>query len=312
MNDAFIKWVKKRFGPNVKAGEPMSRHTTLGVGGPAGLFVSVDNTEGLGELLARCNDEGVDFFILGGGSNLLVRDGGMDGVVIDMKKGWKEISISADRDGEVVVAAGAGLWLQAVCRYAIEQGLSGMNFALGIPGSVGGAVVMNAGTSSGNMGDVVDAIEIVTRTGSVEKKKRPELDFSYRRFSVKGLGSPESGGFAVTMAKLVLKHGDRGALRDEANEILRRRLVVQPVDKSSAGCFFRNPSQGESAGRLIEMAGLKGMTIGGAAVSEKHANFFVNRGDATASDFIRLMEVVQDRVSDLFGIDLEPEVIIVG
>lgn len=312
MNETFRQWLANRFGDRVSWDEPMSRHTTLGVGGPADALVAPDSVQELRELIARCRQQAVAYTVLAGGSNLLVRDRGIRGIVIDMKKGWKTIKRQPDREGRARLTVGAGLGLGALCRYAADNGLAGMTFAVGIPGTVGGAVAMNAGTADGWMGSVVEAVQVVTGDGAVKTESKNNLLFSYRRFAPRNYDVSVSGPFVITGADLALGFDDPEALRAKVEERLRLRSAAQPAGVRSAGCFFKNPEGGEPAGKLIDRAGLKGLAVGGAAVSEKHANFLVNREGATAFDMIALMETVQQRVADAFGVTLEPEVTIVG
>jgi UDP-N-acetylmuramate dehydrogenase len=205
----------------------------------------------------------------------------------------------------VKVVAGAGAPLPKLCRYALDQGLAGLNFALSIPGTVGGAVRMNAGAWGERMSDILSAIVILNRHGDIESVPRNRLEFSYRK-----LNSEDDA--IILRAEFLLREGDPTALRKEATELLKKRHSTQPVSAASAGCFFKNPSQGPSAGELLEQAGLKGTQIGNAQISGTHANFFVNKGGATASDVIALARAAQDRVYERFGIQLQREVIVVG
>ncbi|MFZ5564054.1 MAG: UDP-N-acetylmuramate dehydrogenase [Thermodesulfobacteriota bacterium] len=312
MDREFRQWLVERFKDRVMWDEPMSRHTTLGVGGPADALVAPAGPGELRDLILRCREQRVPCMVLAGGSNLLVKDRGIRGVVIDMKKGWKTIERKPDQEGKARLTVGAGLSLAALCRYAADNGLSGMTFAAGIPGTVGGAVAMNAGTAQGWMGDVVEAVHMVTGEGTEKTESRNNLLFSYRRFAVKGYDTSASGPLVITGADLALGPGDPQTLRADMEDHLRKRSAAQPAGVRSAGCFFKNPAQGDAAGRLIDRAGLKNLAVGGAVVSEKHANFLVNRNNATAADLIQLMETVQHRVADRFGVTLEPEVTIVG
>lgn len=292
--------------------EPMSRHTSLRVGGPADALVTVNEASALKELVRECGRRHVPWMVVAGGTNLLVRDRGIRGVVIDMTSGLTGIEV-IQKNGETVhLMTGAGTRLPSFCNYAMDNGYAGMAFALGIPGTVGGAVKMNAGTARGTMADVVDAVEIMMADGSVEQKQQPEMVFSYREFAVKNRNREIHNGFLILKAYLTLYRGKREILRREAKDILRKRSEGQPGGTWSAGCFFKNPPQGRSAGALIDAAGLKGATKGGAAVSDKHANYLINTGDATASDILDLMRTVQETVAERFGTVLEPEVKIVG
>ncbi|ABW68588.1 UDP-N-acetylmuramate dehydrogenase [Desulfosudis oleivorans] len=312
MDQGFRQWLTTVFRDRVKWDEPMSRHTTLGVGGPADALVAPETVSELRELIGRCRAQNIAFMVLAGGSNLLVRDRGIRGIVIDMKKYWQTIERHSDRGSGARLTVGAGLTLAALCRYAADNGLAGMTFAVGIPGTVGGAVAMNAGTAEGWMGDVVEAVEMVTGDGRRIRKEKQDLVFSYRRFAVRNDDTATPGPPVITGVDLGLGFDDSEALKAAAEERRRRRTATQPAGFRSAGCFFKNPEAGDPAGKLIDRAGLKGLAVGGAVVSEAHGNFLVNRGNATAGDLLALMETVQRRVADRFGVTLEPEVTIVG
>ncbi len=313
MENGFKKWLQDRFGEQVRWDESLAGHTSFRVGGPAEAYVSVTDAAALRELVRKCSEAGVAYFILAGGTNLLVKDGGLNGVVIDVKKGLKEITrLASSEKGAVQVAAGAGVNLQAMCRYAIKNGLAGLNFALGIPGTVGGAVVMNAGTAQGVMADVIVSLKFLTAEGRFLTRSKDQLEFDYRGMTRPELADDYHRPLVIVEAVLSLSRSDSETVRREADAILKERLQLQPTSAWSAGCFFKNPPGGESAGKLIERAGLKGQTVGGAAVSERHANFIVNTGQARAADILALMEIVRTKVADTFGVELEPEVKIVG
>jgi UDP-N-acetylmuramate dehydrogenase len=311
-NDTII-WLKNLLGSRVKFGEPMSRHTYFRVGGPADAFASPDRPEKLGEILRLARERGIPHTVIGDGSNLLVRDKGIPGIVIILTECFNQISRSGENFESVLVKAMAGVRTQILCRYAIEEGLSGMNFALGIPGTVGGAIMMNAGTSSGSVSDVLDSVNVILPAGDISVIKRDALDFSYRKLSWSNTVISKYGEEPIIIEGCFrLTRSDPAELKKEAKAFLRKRRESQPAGKASAGCFFKNPQSGKTAGQLIEMAGLKGMRIGGAEVSEKHANFIVNTGSASASDILGLMQFIQETVLRKFNISLEPEVKIIG
>jgi UDP-N-acetylmuramate dehydrogenase len=305
-------WLTKQFGRHVRFDEPMTRHTYFRVGGPAEAFVTPPDTAALEQLLSWCRAGRKPWMVIGGGSNLLVKDGGIGGVVISLGRCLKDIQ-RAEGDSDIRLTAQAGVKLPSLCRYCIERGLAGLNFALGIPATVGGAIVMNAGTARGSMADVLESVGCLQPDGRWVRFDRRELDFSYRCLSWKGSG-PNSAGEApiIVDGSFSLKPVDAKMLADEAEEIQKMRTAQQPLDQPSAGCFFKNPAPDRSAGELIEKAGLKGQQIGGARVSTRHANFIVNGGDATARDILALMELVQKRVAETFEVELVPEVKIVG
>jgi len=308
-----INWLNNLFGSCIKFGEPMSRHTYFRVGGPAEAFICPDNTEKLKELLRWAGDKKIPYTVMGDGSNLVVRDKGIPGIVIVLTKCLNRISRSGGNGESVLIEAMAGVRTQTFCRYAIEEGLSGLNFALGIPGTVGGAIMMNAGTSSGSISDVLDSVNVMLSSGTMLRIKREELDFSYRKLSWNKIitGSHREEPIIINGC-FRLFQSDPVELKKEARTILKKRRDNQPIGTASAGCFFKNPPSGKTAGQLIDMAGLKGTRIGGAEVSARHANFIVNTGAASASDILGLMQLVQETVFKKLNIRLEPEVKIVG
>ena len=305
-------WLAEQFGRHVRFNEPMTRHTYFKVGGPAEAFVTPPDTAGLEQLMRWCRANRQPWMVIGGGSNLLVKDGGISGVVISLSRCLNNIQ-AAGGGSDVRLTAQAGVKLASLCRYCIERGLAGLNFALGIPATVGGAIVMNAGTARGSMADVLESVGCLQPDGRWVRFDRRELDFSYRCLSWKGSGSnSEDDAPIIVDGSFSLKPGDARMLADEAEEILKKRTAQQPLDQPSAGCFFKNPALDRSAGELIEKAGLKGRQIGGACVSTRHANFIFNSGGATARDILALMELVQKHVAEKFTVELVPEVKIVG
>jgi len=313
------KMLAKRFGEKLRENEPMSAHTTFRVGGPADLFVMPENMDDLLFLVRLVSLENIPWFVLGAGSNLLVRDGGFRGVVISMHK-FSGISETPAGNGKVIVSAGAGLNLPALCRYAKERGLSGMAFAVGIPGSVGGALCMNAGTAQGDMESVISSVTVLWPDGRIEQKEKKDMIFTYRSMKVKRDAEMEVKGCGsgnTDMAPIFLKghfhlsEGSRHEISLAYEKALEKRRFNQPAGLS-AGSFFKNPQPGVSAGSLIEKAGLKGVFIGGACVSERHANFIINTGCARAADIIALAELVQRTVKEKFNETLIPEVVIIG
>jgi UDP-N-acetylmuramate dehydrogenase len=308
-----IKWLESRFKHNVKFGEPMSRHTSLRVGGPAEAFATPENVEDLEALVKWSWDRGLSYLIIGKGTNLLVKDNGVHGIVIVLTKCLKKIDQTDTNIDGVIVTAMAGANLKTLCSYALKQGLEGMNFALGIPGTVGGGIMMNAGTSHGSMENVLKSINVLLPTGDTRRIKKEALDFDYRKLS----WSPElTDGHrdqtVILDGRFCLCPSDPEALKKTAREIIRTRKKRQPIGLPSAGCFFKNPASGETAGKLIEMAGLKGKSVGGAKISSKHANFFINRHKASAADFLALINLAEKVVLEKFNVHLEREVKVVG
>ncbi|MGB5991146.1 MAG: UDP-N-acetylmuramate dehydrogenase [Desulfobacterales bacterium] len=308
-----IKWLESRFKHNVKFGEPMSRHTSLRVGGPAEAFATPENVEDLETLVKWSWDRGLSYLIIGKGTNLLVKDNGVHGIVIVLTKCLKKIDQTDTNTDGVIVTAMAGANLKTLCSYALKRGLEGMNFALGIPGTVGGGIMMNAGTSHGSMENVLKSINVLLPTGDTRRIKKEALDFDYRKLS----WSPElTDGHrdqtVILDGRFCLCPSDPEALKKTAREIIRTRKKRQPIGLPSAGCFFKNPASGETAGKLIEMAGLKGKSVGGAKISSKHANFFINRHKASAADFLALINLAEKVVLEKFNVHLEREVKVVG
>ncbi|MFC1830079.1 UDP-N-acetylmuramate dehydrogenase [Thermodesulfobacteriota bacterium] len=313
LDDQSRNWLISWFGKNVKFDEPMSRHTSLRIGGPAEAYITPETTKDLISIVKWSLQIGIPYLIVGDGTNLLVKDGGIRGIVIVLKKCLDKITRTAELEEDVVVTAEAGARMSALCRFAITRGLEGMNFALGIPGSVGGGIMMNAGTSHGWVENVLDSITVLEATGRIREITREKLDFSYRSLSWPGKENLVAAGQPVILNGCFrLKPSDSVRLKEEAEAILEKRRKNQPVDLPSAGCFFKNPAAGKTAGQLVELAGLKGKTIGDAEISTKHANFIINRGKASAADCLALMVLVQETVSEKFNINLEAEVQIVG
>lgn len=277
--------------------EPMKLHTSFRIGGNAKLFVEPQSENELALLVRSFYEHEVEFFILGNGSNLLVNDDGVSKVVIHLGKGFDSL-VMLD---ETTIAASAGAPLSSVCKLALSKGLTGLEFAYGIPGSVGGAVYMNAGAYGGEMKDVVSSCSHIDKTGGFGLLKNDELSFGYRKSAYC------ANGCIVTNATFKLKKGDKNEIEERMNELLQKRIDKQPLNYPSAGSVFKRP-EGYFAGALIEQSGLKGKIIGGAAVSEKHAGFIVNVGNATCRDVLELIEYCQKTVFEKFGVELETEI----
>lgn len=277
----------------------MSKHTTFRIGGKADLFVSADE-KSLPQLLKEAADEKIPITIIGNGSNLLVGDGGIRGLVIEIGKGMDKIEISDN-----IMTVGAGTLLSKAANTAAEHGLSGMEFAAGIPGSVGGAVVMNAGAYGGEMKDIIMDVDVITREGEYRRLTLEELELSYRHSCF------IENEYIVVRARLMLHEKDEAQIRLVMEDLKNRRIEKQPLNFPSAGSTFKRP-EGYFAGKLIMDAGLRGYSVGGAQVSEKHCGFVVNKGGATASDVVKLMNDVRDKVMEEFGVELEPEVKMIG
>ena len=307
-----IKWLTSHFKDSVKFDEPMSRHTHFKVGGPADAFIAPESREELTQLVIWTHSKGIPLLIIGDGTNLLVKDNGIRGIIVVLAKCTKKISKKAEKNREVIITAPAGAKLQELCSFAIKNGLGGMNYAVGIPGTVGGAITMNAGTALGSTENVLYDVLIILPDGQNKRIEKSEIDFSYRNLSFRKNINIYKGRPIILEGSFRLYPFDAATLKEEVEEILKMRRKKQPISFPSAGSFFKNPDQGKSAGRLIEKAGLKGKKIGEAQVSEKHANFIINTGGASASDILGLMKFVQETVYKTFNIELEPEVKIVG
>lgn len=284
----------------IKEEEPMRLHTTFRVGGPARFFVMPKTAEELQGIIACCRETQVPYYIIGNGSNLLVSDQGYEGVVVQIFKEMNEIRI----EGEEIVAQ-AGALLSAVAARAAEASLTGFEFAAGIPGTLGGACVMNAGAYGGEMKDILSSVRVMEREGQIRELPAHELALSYRHSCV-----PERG-LTVLSARLTLRKGEEGKIRARMEELSAARREKQPLEYPSAGSTFKRP-EGYFAGKLIQDAGLKGYSVGGAQVSEKHAGFVINRNQATPEDIRALIEEVQKRVWETSGVCLEPEVKFLG
>ncbi len=276
---------------------PLRDYTSFRIGGPADVLVTPADIEDLARLVAQAREHRVPVFVIGG-TNLLVRDGGIRGIVVSLAK------LNAIRDeGDGVIYAEAGVGMPTLMGYAIARSLSGLEWAAGIPGTVGGCLVMNAGTRLGEMKDVVQGVRMVDRRGRLIDLAASEVRFSYRRAHL------PPGVVAAVWVKLA--PGDRATIRSVVKEYLRYRKETQPLTLPSAGCVFKNPGA-EPAGRLIERVGLKGVRVGDAQVSERHANFVVNLGRARAADVLALIKKVGRTVEERTGITLELELKIVG
>ena len=285
---------------NVLVGEPMSEHTTFEVGGPADLYVIPESFEEVRDVLLACDEAGARRFVLGRGSDLLVADEGYRGVIVAVGEGLMGVTV----DGTEMTCQ-AGVDLREASEMACELGLSGLEFACGIPGSVGGACFMNAGAYGGCVADVLRCVRVVTPDGSVDVLDVDELDLGYRRSRV------ASEGLVVLSATFALEKGDPEKIRATMDDLTRQREEKQPLELPSAGSTFKRP-EGHFAGKLIMDAGLQGYRVGGAEVSRKHAGFVVNVGGATATDVHAVIEHVQDEVERQFGVRLEPEVRFLG
>ncbi|MBP2642785.1 MAG: murB [Firmicutes bacterium] len=286
--------------PRLLLDEPMSRHTTFAIGGPADYLVFPNKVEEVAKVISIAKGFNMPVLALGNGSNILVREKGIRALVIMFDENSGNIT-----HAEHTVVAGAGASLTDVSRYAAGQGLTGMEFAVGIPGSIGGAVFMNAGAYDGEMSKIVSAVTAICQDGTVKRFEGKEIHFSYRNSVF------QENSCIVCEVEVLLSPGDKNAIQAKMDEFTTSRESKQPLELPSAGSTFKRPP-GYYAGTLIEQTGLKGLSVGGAQVSEKHAGFIVNTGNATAQDVLSLISEVQRRVFDKFGVQLHPEVRILG
>ncbi len=306
------KWIEGYFKDAAQFDAPMAQYTSLRVGGPAEALIYPHNIAALCELLRFCSRRQIPYYIIGGGTNLLVKDKGIKGIVVSLKAFPNEISIKGEHKNSLIVEATAGVKTASLCQFAVENGLQGLNFAIGIPGTVGGAIVMNAGTTGGTVADVIDSLQVLHPDGTMKTYPKNELCFSYRALFFNYPEQASGKGVVILSGIFLLEPSGRQELQIEAEKILKTRKRSQPSGWAGAGCFFKNPAGEKSAGELIERAGLKGKYVGNAQISTKHANFLINTGGATAGDIIALMNEVKETVSRMFGVDLKPEVKIIG
>lgn len=280
--------------------EPMKNHTSFKIGGPADILVEPREVWHIKEIINICKTENIPYFVMGNGTNLIVRDGGIRGVVIKMTCKFSACSLEGN-----IIKAEAGISLSRLANFAMVNGLTGLEFASGIPGTLGGAVVMNAGAYGPEIKDVILSTEYLDRDGEVKKLTRDEHQFGYRTSVL------QHNGGIVLRSEFALEKGDKEKIKQRMDELNKRRKETQPLEMPSAGSVFKRPA-GFFAGKLIQDCGLRGFKINGAQVSGKHCGFIVNTGDATADDVISLIKHVQDTVRKAFNVELQTEVKIVG
>lgn len=301
MNVVLYEYLTEVLGrENVLRKEPMSRHTTFRVGGEAEYYAKIQEKSQLTVILDYLRKTEQPYFVLGNGSNILVSDKGYEGVILDLSAGLKNIEIKDKR-----VTAQAGALLSTVAAKAYEAGLTGFEFAAGIPGTIGGAIVMNAGAYDGEMKQVVESVSVVNEQGETMILDNETMEFGYRKSIIKNRP------FIVTEAVLLLEEGEKEQIKSRMEELNQKRREKQPLNYPSAGSTFKRP-EGHFAGKLIMDAGLRGFRIGGARVSEKHCGFVINEGNATATDVADVIDEVTERVRDKFGVTLETEIIKLG
>lgn len=277
--------------------EPMALHTTFKIGGPARLAVFPKNENEISDVIKKCKEENVRYMVVGNGSNLLVADEGIDAVVILLGKEFGEVKLIDD----ITIFAEAGASLMKVCRFALENGLTGLEFAYGIPGSCGGGAFMNAGAYGGELGDVMFRCDHIDKDGNKGSLEGDDLKLAYRHSAY------YENGCVITGAYFKMQKADKEEIKAKMNDYMSRRRDKQPLEYPSAGSTFKRP-EGNFAGALIEQCGLKGASVGGAEISTKHAGFVINKGGATCKDVLNLCKKVADTVKAEKGIDLEMEV----
>lgn len=301
MDKSYLKEIEAFAGQGALLTEELlSSHTTFRVGGKADAFLSVQNEEQIRQAIEVCEKYNIPFFVLGNGSNLLVSDEGYRGLVIAIGSDMAKVTIEGN-----CVTAEAGALLGSVSQAAAKNGLSGMEFASGIPGTIGGAIVMNAGAYDGEMKNIVTQVRVLTRKGELLTLSGEELEFGYRMSRVK------REKLIVLSVTMLLEKKEQSAIYEKMNDFARRRREKQPLEYPSAGSTFKRP-EGMFAGKLIMDAGLRGYCVGDAQVSEKHCGFVINKGNATATEVRTVIKDVQEKVKEAFGVELETEVIFVG
>lgn len=284
---------------NILIDEPMKNHTSFKVGGPADILIAPTTLNAVKESIILCKDNNIPYYIIGNGSNLLVRDGGIRGVVIKFSK-LDYIKVEGDK-----VIAQSGAPLTNVCNEALKSKLAGLEFACGIPGSIGGAVTMNAGAYNGEISQVIESAKVIDKDGKVFLLDKEQLDLGYRMSAI------QKYHYIVLEVTLGLHNGEYDTIKNRIMDLNRRRTEKQPLEYPSAGSTFKRP-EGHFAAKLIEDTGLKGSSVGGAQVSEKHSGFIINKGNATADDILNLIEFVQNKVKEKFQVELHTEVRIIG
>ena len=287
-------------GENVRRQEPMSLHTTFRIGGPADLFVTPGSIQAVADSIRICKETQTPCAVIGNGSNLLVSDTGYRGVIIQIGRNLNQVSVNGEE-----IRAQAGAMLSVIAKTALSESLTGFEFASGIPGTLGGAAVMNAGAYGGEMKDVLTEVTVLTREGEIRTIPAEKLEMGYRT------SLAAKNGWIILEAVLKFQKGDAEAIRGRMEELKMQRVTKQPLDLPSAGSTFKRP-EGYFAGKLIMDAGLRGFTVGGAQISEKHCGFVVNKGGATAEDVRNLICAVQKKVQEDAGVKLEPEVKFLG
>lgn len=296
--------LESEMGERVLFNEPMSAHTTIKAGGPADAFVTVSNEGELTDVLKFAKEAGLEVLILGAGSNLLMRDGGFDGIVVSMA-GFKRFDVKGEMEHGIVLEAGGGVPVGDLVAFSVCEGLAGFEALAGIPGTVGGALHMNAGTHDGSISDPLVHVVAMDKAGRSYTWPREKIEFSYRSAKF-----PKS--CAIIAAEFLLKKGSKEEIEKKVTALKERRKERHPLKWPSMGSIFKNPAKGPSAGELIEDAGLKGVRVGGARVALEHGNWIINENSAKANDIEILIHLIREKVKELMEVSLETEVIIVG
>jgi len=299
INNTITKLKAVMAAENIKENEPMKNHTSFQVGGPADLFVMPQSRDQLRAALKICKASEKPVYIMGNGSNLIVRDNGYRGIIINTKALSQVKTV-----GESLIAE-PGISLKDLAKFALTEKLTGLEFASGIPGSLGGAVTMNAGAYDGEMKGVIKSITVITEDGHLKTIPGDQCNFSYRTSIL------QAHHWVLVSVEIALKNGDYQAIEEKMRDLNAQRQAKQPLEYPSAGSTFRRP-EGYYAGKLIQDAGFGGFSIGGAQVSEKHSGFVINKGGATAADILNLIGAIQAGVKEKFGVDLKTEVIVIG
>lgn len=288
----------EKYGAAVLMNEPMKSHTSFCIGGPCDIMIKINCEALLCELIKLCSENSVKYYVIGRGSNILVSDEGLRGAVLLIGKDFGSVRVKGD-----IIECEAGASLAAVCNVALENSLTGLEFAYGIPGSVGGAVFMNAGAYGGEMKDVLVSCRYIDENGEIKELPLEKMELSYRHsfFSEREL--------CITSVKMRLQKGERDKIKDRMDTLMERRRDKQPLEYPSAGSTFKRP-EGDFAARLIEVCGLKGTSCGGAEVSTKHSGFVINKGNATFKDVMCVVDTVKQKVKEQTGVTLECEVLI--
>ena len=300
LNQKTLSRLKSEIAGQVRLDEPMSAHTSFHIGGPADVLIIPADLEDIRKVLRIAHEEQVPVSVIGNGSNLLVRDKGIRGIVLKLGNALKHW----EQNGDTFVFD-SGISLAQCCRIIGEAGYTGMEFAVGIPGSLGGAVFMNAGAYDGEMKNTVVSVQVMTRSGLIKTLCRDDLDFSYRHSSLQGSDD------IVLKVTLQVRNGDKASIQAKMDDFSQRRISKQPLDIPSAGSTFKRP-EGRFVGQMVEQSGLKGFRIGGAEVSVKHAGFIVNADHATAADVLQLIEYIRKRILEDYNVTLIPEVLVLG